>query len=69
MTDKKAEAAGNLTVGDAKVKMVKRHSEYQEPDVAANQLVTDENRFAGKNPYPPGTPQAQGWDYLKQLGK
>ena len=71
MATEKTASAGSITVapGEPKIKMVKRHSEYQEPDVEANQAVSDENRFTGKNPYPAGTERHKNWEYLKQLGK
>lgn len=66
--DKKA---GSVTVapGEAKIKMVQRHPGFIEPDVDAAQAETDENRFAGPNPYPPGSARAQGWEHLKNSQK
>jgi hypothetical protein len=64
-----AKAAGTVTVGDAKIKMIQNPAGFIEPDMAAAQAETDENRFAGPNPYPPGTARAQAWEHLKNSQK
>lgn len=70
MTDiKKPAAAPSVTVGDAKIKMIQNPAGFIEPDMEAAQVATDENRFAGPNPYPKGTARFDAWEHLKAASK
>lgn len=64
MADKASAASAS-----AKVKMIKNPAGFVEPDMVAAQTETDENRFAGPNPFPAGSARAAAWDHLKHSQK
>ena len=69
MAEGKSKSADTAPAKGEKVKMVKRHTEYQEVDVEASQAAADAPDYSGKNPHREGSAQWMSWENHKREAK
>jgi hypothetical protein len=66
MAKAKATTTHAASTGGDKVKMVQRHTEYEEVDVEASQEAAAPPDMSGKNPFRERTAQWMAWENRKR---